>query len=163
MKLISMTDFVLEQSESIESDMLGYGEFIDKVVKYAKFLKQPLTLGMFIPCDEDDNVLIEPLHYKEWCKKSLNVPYCLDLSKYEQYQQSKESVLFEGFELSQKNLLKHNWCKIFFLKHKNGNTYFEVTDFTKEELPEKEVKTIEDLIIVFNLALTLLAIKQIGL
>lgn len=54
MELISMTDFVLEQSESIKSDMIGYGEFIDKVVNYANFLKQPLKLEMFVPCNDSE-------------------------------------------------------------------------------------------------------------
>ena len=40
MKLISMTDFVLYKKESHT-----------QIMKYAKFLKQPLTLGMFVPCD----------------------------------------------------------------------------------------------------------------
>ena len=43
MKLISMTDFVLYKKESHT-----------QIMKYAKFLKQPLTLGMFVPCDEEE-------------------------------------------------------------------------------------------------------------
>lgn len=99
MKLISMVDFVLEQNESIKSDMIGYGEFIDKVVKYAKFLKQPLTLGMFVPCDESGNVLKEPERWLDFLK----YPESFDGNKewYDlyAYQQAKERVLFEGFEV----------------------------------------------------------------
>ena len=54
-KLISMTDFVLkthdEISDSIDSESMMFN--------YANFLKRPLTLGMFVPCDEDGNVLQE--------------------------------------------------------------------------------------------------------
>lgn len=156
MKLISMTDFVLEQR-------LKYAEsFKSKVYAYANFLKQRLTLGMFVPCDEDGILLEEP---KDTNKDSLAYDWFHEQYRHKQviYKQAQERVLFEGFELSKGNLIKHNWCKIFFLKHKNGYTYFELTDFTKEELPVIEIKTIEDLTIVFNLALTPQAIKQIGL
>lgn len=47
---------------------------------YDKFIEQPLKLEMFVPCDEDGNVLNQKL---------------CDFSK---YQQAKEKVLFEGFE-----------------------------------------------------------------
>lgn len=80
MKLISTTDFVLEQSEYIKSDMIGYGEFIDKVVNYAKFLKQPLKLEMFVPCVNE-----EPFNYSKH-------------GNAEQYEKAKEKVLFEGWE-----------------------------------------------------------------
>lgn len=103
-KLISMVDFVLEQSEGIKSDMLGYGEFIDKVVKYAKFLKQSLTLGMFVPCDEDGNVLQEPDRWDDYVK----APESFDGNKewYDlyAYEQAKERVLFDGFEVSHEEI-----------------------------------------------------------
>lgn len=70
MKLISMTDFVLEQ----RGDNL----------KYAQFLKQSLNLGMFVPCDLEGNVLQDP---------GLIPSY--ELQEYRKY---KERVLFEGTE-----------------------------------------------------------------
>lgn len=120
MKLISMTDFVLNirnrtttelceympkvfiapkwngsQDEMIK-DILAFDAIKFKVIgEYAKFLKQVLNLGMFVPCDEEGNILKEPLNYNKWIKKELNTPYWLDLSKYEQYKQAKERVLFE--------------------------------------------------------------------
>jgi len=47
--LISMTDFVLSKKYTATGHE-----------NYANFLKQPLELWMFIPCDEDGNVLEEP-------------------------------------------------------------------------------------------------------
>ena len=110
MKLKSMTDYVLE-IRSNEPEYKNFSSFTDikkfnleavnKIFNYSQFLKQPLTLGMFVPCDEDGSVLEEPFNYNEWCKKALNTSYDLDLSKYEQYQQAKERVLIEGFKYSE--------------------------------------------------------------
>lgn len=46
MKLISMTDFVLEIGKQTEEKT--YAWYFLKVTKYTTFLKQPLTLDMFI-------------------------------------------------------------------------------------------------------------------
>lgn len=62
-KLVRMTDFILESD-----DLQG-------IKKYAEFLRQPLTLGMFVPCDRDG----KPLEEIKWIK-------------------AKQEVLFEGFE-----------------------------------------------------------------
>lgn len=74
-KLTAMTDFVLEQCEIKQST----SEFKESVFKYAKFIKQPLELWMFVPCDDNGNVLWEGAN---WNKKF--------------YQQAKERCLFEG-------------------------------------------------------------------
>jgi len=58
--LISMTDFVLEQEREFDRARVGFNEFTNNVCNYAKFLKQPLELWMFVHCDEDGNVLIKP-------------------------------------------------------------------------------------------------------
>ena len=57
MKLIPMTDFVLEQHKNpCKGD---YTDLFKTVVNYAEFLKKPLKLGMFVPVDEEGNVLDE--------------------------------------------------------------------------------------------------------
>ena len=81
--LIPMTDFVLRINE-IEKEI---DQFFDSwrmkqlriIENYAKFLKQPLKLEMFVPCDDDGNILENPDEtiYKE---------------------KDKEKVLFEGFK-----------------------------------------------------------------
>ncbi|WP_445720432.1 hypothetical protein [Flavobacterium sp.] len=90
MKLISMTDFVLDKYKN--APLEDYDQvnetFINSVIKYAEFLKQPLKLEMFVPCDEDGNILEEPDQEFEltfW-------DYSTKMSKYEQ---AKEKVLFE--------------------------------------------------------------------
>ena len=44
MKLISMTDFVLEQDEKYLKGFMSLTEFNSLARNYANFLKQPLTL-----------------------------------------------------------------------------------------------------------------------
>lgn len=95
-----MTDFVLEQNTEFVKDKLLYDtdwnlefeKFSKLMISYAKFLKQPLTLGMFVPCDEDDNVLEDPKR-----NKTLEAfPYeRFDYGcKLDKYQKAKEKVLF---------------------------------------------------------------------
>ena len=85
--LIPMTDFVLQQ------DITDIKQR-DSIVKYANFLRQPLNLGMFVPCDEDGNILKEPKRWEDY----LQCPDSFDGNKewYElyDYQQAKEKVLF---------------------------------------------------------------------
>lgn len=80
-RLLSMTDFVLEQLQIKQST----SEFKEAVAKYVNFLKQPLELWMFVPCDEKGNVLERPE-----CSlgKECYSPPCV------KYQQAKERCLF---------------------------------------------------------------------
>lgn len=99
-KLISMCDFVLEQSR-YNNDY----QFSKKVCRYAEFLKQPLGLWMFIPCDENSNILEEPK--KPWqdniMGEGLHLRHKEDFRK---YQQAKDRCLFEGFdEIDAENIL----------------------------------------------------------
>lgn len=87
MKLISMTDFVLEEGNPSNTDE----QFTNKVMAYANFIKQPLELWMFVPCDEDGNVLEESGMFK------LLGDIDGDLEQ-QKHQQAKERCLFEGFE-----------------------------------------------------------------
>ena len=88
MKLISMTDFVLEQSKKIMNCELTHLESHHKIVDYANFLKQPLKLEMFVPCDEDGNIL-------EDVTGQGMIPYYVE--KVHRFLTAKEKVLFEGF------------------------------------------------------------------
>ena len=143
MKLISMTDFVLESNKKIAQShsRVDCGNLI---FNYAKFLKQPLELWMFVPCMDN-----EVFNYSKHGNK-------------EQYQQAKERCLFEGFELKTYNtdeydniesVVKYNNCYVG-IKYKNENS-IRLNDISKQE-------TIEHLI-PNELTLTKNAIKQLGL
>jgi hypothetical protein len=95
-----MTSFVLETTKS--KDLMETPlQKLNRHISYANFLNQPLTLGMFVPCDDDGNVLDEPLNYKDWLKKSVGVPYILDLSQYEEYQKAQSKVIFSPVTFKQ--------------------------------------------------------------
>lgn len=113
--LISMTDYLPEHP-------------------YSKFLKQHLELWMFFPCDEDGNVLEEPINNsRELDSTFLDKKLQRDFDfAFLAYQQAKDRCLFES---------ENNYC-------------FETILLCK--------KTIED-ITSFNFKLTKTALKQIGL
>ncbi|WP_126654134.1 hypothetical protein [Chryseobacterium aureum] len=89
MKLIPLSDFVLEQEIRMSNPEI----FKSKVYAYANFLKQPLTLGMFVPCDEDGNIIDNESRYP-------SLQEALNLKLDEDYAKAGEKVLFEGFTLS---------------------------------------------------------------
>jgi len=128
--LISMTDFLPNNP-------------------YSKFLKQPLELWMFIPCELVDGVWVV-------LKKTIIEKYQFgenEIGSYEihslEYEQAKERCLFEGFEFVKelKNEINSDIKYYRFLW--NGN-YFNLTFG----------KTIEDLV-KYNLQLTQTALKQL--
>jgi hypothetical protein len=133
MKLISMTDFVLEEVKNWHANSPTI------IINYANFLKQPLELWMFVPCDEDGNVISESYNDEQHV-----------IIQHLEYAEAKERCLFEGFEIDGGIV----W-------HKAGldNTLFIFG------LCEDKYKTIEDLVSSRfpNLILTPTAIKQIGL
>lgn len=132
MKLISMKDYVLYVFDTTSKQ-----KFRERVELYAKFITQPLTLGMFVPCDEDGNILPAPVT-GEFAKGELS----------EQYQQAKERVLFSG-KFEERN--KRDWCI-----YKKYHPYYE------PHLISEVGYTVED-IIEYDLTLTKSAQKQIGL
>lgn len=100
--LISMTDFVLEQYKNNY-----HANTPTRILKYANFLKQPLKIEMFVPCDEQGNVLEKPkFHYTKNALKFLNTGVELDIAletnkKVELYEEAKERCLFNGFEFTE--------------------------------------------------------------
>ena len=63
MKLISNTSFgkLCKSKENEFSRRIDYLDWFERVrTNFDNFLKQPLNIGMFVPCDENGNVLQEP-------------------------------------------------------------------------------------------------------
>lgn len=60
-KLKSMTDFVLDKLNNTAP--VNFITAIEQIRNYAELLKQPLNKGMFVPCDEDLNVLEEIISF----------------------------------------------------------------------------------------------------
>lgn len=148
-----MTEFVLEQGNPSNSD----SEFADKVMAYANFLSQPLEIWMFIPCDEDGNVLEEPKDYADILEQGSRVYHYDNIIEARKFQQAKERVLFEGFYVqtnySEKTKKTYKYVRnkfphVFSFEQLKNNTIDSLLTSFKEE---------------FQLTLTQTAIKQIGL
>lgn len=166
MELISMVEFVLQQEKCLENilteklPVIKLASSYDKIVNYANFLKQPLTLGMFVPCYENGNVLKESILGRE--------PYSNDEEDfkrwerdYKKYNEAKEKVLFKDVKIgSYRNDMFHftGLGKSYLII--NGFIY----DDNQNSSPQKTEDKIEDLLQWNeNLGLTESAIKQIGL
>jgi hypothetical protein len=84
-KLLPMTDFVLNVNVQDTMDL----DAAEIYRNYAKFLKQPLTMGMFFPCDENNNPL------------EMVFPLFDGTNQIEliEYHGAKDRVLFKGFTI----------------------------------------------------------------
>lgn len=161
MKLIKCSDYVIKQGQELcpASMDLSVAKCVSdwrKTLNYANFLKRPLELGFFIPCDLDGNVLEKP-------KRSDYIGKEMEFTKdelverdLEQYQEALDRVLFEGFEYEEKehyNILECNDFVITF-SNPNGGSYNSFNEIWGD-------KTIEDLT-ELGLELTDSAIKQLN-
>jgi len=95
-KLISMVEFVLNEANRefyLTDAVLDHANRFDSCFKYAKFLSQPLTLSMFVPCDQDGNVLEEPIQHRMFGQS------VIPTVDEKMYIEAQSKVLFEGFEV----------------------------------------------------------------
>ena len=144
MKLISNTLFgkYCKSKEKEFSRRIDYLDWYEKTRNnFDNFLEQPLKLEMFVPCDNDEEIL-KPQYIagKEVIYNELVEEFIMD--KVKEYNDAKEKVLFEGFEIFKGTIYM---CSVPMLK---------VKDLYQT--------TIEDLI-HYEPILTENAVKQIGL
>lgn len=160
-----MTDFFLEQQDANLRDNFyeETDEYFNRCVNYAQFLKQPLNLGMFVPCDMEGNILEQPKTEYDpislWNSGEVDEKYNDLISEYEQ---AKERVLFEGFEIVYVDPEEfENIEKVVV----NDNCYVGIKYCDENEIRLNDVSqksTIEDLI-THDITLTKSAQKQLGL
>ena len=99
MKPQTMLEYVLSQCDigmeiqSLQHQIRDRASRFHKIENYAKFLSQKPEKWMFVPCDENGNVLEEPVYTSEK-NKFYNKAY------FEKYKQALDRVIFEGFTLS---------------------------------------------------------------
>lgn len=129
--LISMVDFILENAKQPYVEGTKYKD----LVNYANFLKQPLNLGMFFPCDEDGDVLEKPEDYE---KRLPNMMTEYNDEVY-RYQQAKEKVLFEGFEFKE-------YERMICFEKKGIEIFIYNKNYQTFSAPRGRIITIEDLI-----------------
>lgn len=150
--LVSMVDFVL----NILNQDPPYNEvkMLTQISNYANFLKQPLAIGMFVPCDLDGNVLTEPSVLSPEHISKTN-------QKLEAYQQAKERCLFEGFQVIGQDC-EDNFFEIELI---DGNLWIDFVNGianVSDEMGGLQIENIEYLV-GQNLRLTESARKQIGI
>ena len=75
---------------------------------YDDFLEQPLKLEMFVPCDEEGDILEEPTNYE---KRLLNMMTEYNDEVYTYYQ-AETKVLFENIPISQAKWLVNSFSTI---------------------------------------------------
>jgi len=65
------------------------------------FLEQPLTLGMFVPCDLEGNVLEKPKMWDAFWefKPEEGIYTANEARECEKYESALDRVIFEGFEV----------------------------------------------------------------
>jgi len=143
MKLISMTEKVLQLSKELGIGGDTFHDFYLKTTYYANFLSQPLTLGMFVPCV--DNVPINKTYYPT------SMSFSDEADKhFKEYSKAKENVLFEGFVQCDRN--SNLDCLVLKRKLVFDDEHFLIDILTKG--------TIEDLV-KYNLTLTQTAKNRI--
>ena len=148
MKLTSMKDFVLEQrklqfEDSGDESKIAdeWSEFmaskLDRIEDYANFLNQPVTLGMFVPCDEEGNTLREPNSFNRYTNDKHGFGTNNWVKSCEKWEQANNVILFD-------------FNKVFF-------------EFIKGAVESSSNLTIEWLVNEVVCTLTPAAIKQIEL
>lgn len=154
-KLITMTTFVIEYYLNE-----GYADLqtLSLMNNYANFLKQPLTLGMFVPVDPKGNVLKEPKNYTIWKTLKHNEGGKSDGVGFEEnriYQIAERNCFFEGFEMV------YNGYSIVRIVASNNNS-IELS-FNKNDLTCSTFKDIEAFTVLDDICLTASALKTIGI
>lgn len=161
-KLIGMTDFVFEtknwikENNKVEKDQnFTISIALDKISNYAHFLKRPLKLSMFVPCNEDGIPLpvydTEPNKEDYWDRDNevFNAElYKFHLEVFRNYKRAKEKVLFEEW------VLITEWY---------GSHLIAKNSYGRDQIYLKDYISIENLLLDKDLDLTESAIKEIGL
>lgn len=154
-KLIPMTTFVIEYYVNE-----GYADLqtLRLMNNYANFLKQPLTLGMFVPVGPDGVIQKEPSNYQIWKKLEHNDGTGIDHVGSEQqrmYQKAEQSCLFEGFKVA------YNGYSLVRIVA-SYNDSIELS-FNKNDLVAPAFKDVESLTVFDDIYLSTRALQSIGI
>ena len=154
MELMSMTDFVLamhDDGPDIPFPIYPNERKVKIILNYARFLKQPLALWMFVPCDDAGNVLqeIKPFQFKYENR-----------NEYAGYKAAKERCLFEGFKIVNRPLDKKiGYVGLWYSTDEQSGVVAWRHGY--EEEMRWDYNTAEELIFDIKPELTPAALKQI--
>lgn len=157
-KLIPMTDFVIEYYSHE-----GYADLqtLKLMNNYANFLREPLTLELFVPVGQTGNILKEPKNYTSWKSLEHNrkEPYDPESSiasdEYRLYQEAEQKCLFEGFKIAYNGYSVVRITAVY-------NEAIELS-FNKNERMFQKFKDVESLTYFDEIYLNETALKKLGL
>jgi hypothetical protein len=100
--LISTTDFNIQLFERLFTDQIGDSFYIDRVVRYAKVMKQPIEKNMFVACSADGDIFQTPTSCDKPCSP---IDYCVGgkcdiegcYGNVGRYEEARKTVLFDGW------------------------------------------------------------------
>jgi hypothetical protein len=126
--LKSTTDFVLEVENNFDNSKYNQNYWYEKIVNHAKTLKLKPELWMFVPTDENGNILEEPQMYER--KLGFDeVDYEYDETEVKQYQTALSKVWFKGWQYDGKEdgfvYFKNNNKLLIFDIEKNTIEFIE--------------------------------------
>ena len=135
----------LREVVDTQNDFVEDSQDIEIIFKYNDFLKQPLKLEMFIPCNDNGEPLEKPVkeNYRDIVTNKFDeYGYAVDL---EEYKYAKERVLFKGFYLSNNGkyntAIKNNRITLIYSKVTNVWNVETISDLTnKVELTPNGIK-----------------------
>lgn len=155
-KLIPMTTFVLEYYSHE-----GYADLqtLKLMKNYANFLKKPLRLGMFVPVDQQGNVLKEPKNYTSWKALEHNSKGETNditlFKEYRIYQAAEQQCLFKDFKVDYNGYSRVRIVATY-------NTSIELS-FNKNDLSFSSFQDVESLTSFDEIYLTRTALRMIGI
>jgi len=116
----TMLQYVLDKKKiwnnDFNPDLQSNARYIKSTSDYANFLNQTLNISMFIPAKLVDGEWVV-LEHPNCIKEKRTAQFYND--KMDEYQQAKENVIFEGFEILDgfKNIIIDRDKKQIFLKY----------------------------------------------
>ncbi len=142
-KVMKELQSLSQKIDEIDETVFIHIEKWFKVKRHNELLKQNISLGQFIPCDEDGNVLEMP-KFQYHDPTDQKVVDSLNELIY-QFKQASERVIFPGWELQSTNNTR------MVIEHKDGHIMvFWCNDVAtispKNKQHEIEVETLSDLV-----------------
>lgn len=134
-RLKTLSCFISEVDEYVYESK-NYERGCELIFYYNNLLKKRLWLGLLIPCDDNGNVLEKPKDHEDVLVSGSRVYHWNDIELSKEYQQAKNKVLFEGFEVKEDKLLLNG--EDTGLITRSGNIYYDGDDIY-------ELRIVEDL------------------
>ena len=103
-EILKEFEYLPRLSEFVEDVKYNPLLFQDRIIDYTDLITQPLTKGMFVPCDEEGNVLDKPSIQVMNNFKSGGGFFLRD--RINQFLQAKDRVIFEGWDYLTVNSLE---------------------------------------------------------